>query len=71
MRDLRNAARTVAVDVTRARPLREPWRIMHARSHYLICHCDEKTETLTVARVLHAAMDIARYLPPEAHPRDP
>ena len=68
MRDLRDAARMVSVDATRARPLREPWRIMRARSHYLICHCDERTNVLTVARVLHTAMDIARHLPPAACP---
>ena len=34
LQDLRNAARTVAVEVTRARPLRGPWRIIRARSHY-------------------------------------
>ena len=56
MRDLRDAARMVSVDATRA------------RSHYLICHCDERTNVLTVARVLHTAMDIARHLPPAARP---
>ena len=63
LRDLRNAARTVAANPTRARPLRGPWRITRVRSHYLVCHCDERTETLTVARVLHTAMDIERHLP--------
>ena len=43
MRDLRNAAGMVSIDATRARPLREPWRIIRARSHYLICHCDDST----------------------------
>lgn len=68
MRDLRDAAKMVAVDATRARPLRGPWRIMRARSHILICHCDEDANTLTVARVLHGAMDMERHLPPEARP---
>ena len=68
MRDLRDAARTVAVDPARARSLREPWRIVRVRSHYLICHCNERTDTLTVARVLHTAMDIERHLPPAAPP---
>ena len=68
MQDLRDAAGMVAVDATRARPLREPWRIMRARSHVLICHCDEYADTLTVARVLHNAMDMERHLPPEARP---
>ena len=40
---------------------------MRARSHYhLICHCDETTDILTVARVLHTAMEIERHLPPDA-----
>ena len=68
MRDLRNAARIAAAEPVRVRPLREPWRIARARSHYLICHCNERTDTLTVARVLHVAMDIERHLPPETHP---
>ena len=71
MRDLRNAAGMVSIDATRARPLREPWRIIRARSHYLICHCDDSTGVLTVARVLHTAMDIARHLPPKARPWTP
>ena len=65
MRDLRDAARTIAADPARAKPLRKSWRIMRARSHYLICHRDERTDVLTVARVLHVAMDIERHLPPE------
>ena len=60
MRGLRNAAAMVAVDATRARPLREPWRIIRARSHYLICHCDDSTGVLTVARVLHTAQWTSR-----------
>ena len=59
MRDLRDAARTVAADPTRARPLRKSWCIIR----------DERTNTLTVARVLHVAMDIERHLPPEAGTR--
>lgn len=66
MRDLRDAAKTVAADPTRARPLRGPWRIMRARSHYLICHHDDDAGSLTIARVLHNAMDIERHLPPAA-----
>ena len=70
LQDLRNAARAVAADATRARRLRGPWRIMRARSHYLICHRDETTDTLTVARVLHTAMEIERHLPPDARDAD-
>ena len=64
LQDLRDAARTVAANPTRARLLTGPWRIMRVRSHYLVCHCDDGTDTLTVARVLHTAMDIERHLPP-------
>ena len=70
LQDLRNAARAVAADATRARRLTGPWRIMRARSHYLICHHDETSDTLTVARVLHTAMEIERHLPPEARDAD-
>ena len=66
LQGLRDAARRVADNATRARSLRGPWRITRVRSHYLICHCDERTQTLTVARVLHTAMDIERHLPPGA-----
>ena len=70
LQDLRNAARTVAANPTRARLLAGPWRIMRARSHYLVRHCDDGTDTLTVARVLHTAMDIERHLPPGEHLAD-
>ena len=38
MQDLRDTARAVAADPTRARPLRGPWRMARAQSHYLVCH---------------------------------
>lgn len=66
LQDLRHAAGVVAANAAHARRLRGPWRIMRVRSHYLICHCDETTDTLTVARVLHTAMQIERHLPPDA-----
>ena len=66
MKDMRDAAKTVAAEPTRAQPLRGPWRLMRARSHYLICHCDENADRLTIVRVLHSAMDIERHLPPDA-----
>lgn len=58
----------IAVDATRARLLRKPWHIMRARSHYLVCRYDEDADTLTIARVLHTAMDMERHLPPESRP---
>ena len=69
MQDLRDAAGTIAADPARARQIRKSWRIMRARSHYLICHCDERADTLTIARVLHTAMDIEHHLPPAAGTR--
>jgi plasmid stabilization system protein ParE len=38
-------------------------RILRVRAHYLIVHIDEDADRLTVARVLHMAMDIERHLP--------
>jgi plasmid stabilization system protein ParE len=61
--DLRDAAKTVARSPERARPLRPPYRLLPVRSHVLILHVDETAGLLTVARVLHAAMDIGRHLP--------
>ena len=66
MQDMRDAAKTAAAEPTRARPLRGPWRLMRARSHYLICHSDQNADRLTVFRVLHGAMDIERLLPPDS-----
>ena len=66
MQDLRDAAKAVAADSKCARPLRGAWRIMRVRSHYLVCHCDERANVVTIARVLHTAMDMERHLPPEA-----
>lgn len=63
LQDVRDAARRVAADPFVARPLREGLRIARVRSHYLIVHVDESTSTVTIARLLHAAMDIERHLP--------
>ncbi len=63
LEDIRDAARLVAAQRERARPLRGPFRIFRVRSHYLIVHVDG--DRLTVARVLHSRMDIERHLPPE------
>ncbi|WP_439544783.1 type II toxin-antitoxin system RelE/ParE family toxin [Sandarakinorhabdus sp.] len=63
LEDIRDAARLVAGQPGRARPLRGPFRIFRVRSHYLIVHVED--ERLTVARVLHSRMDIERHLPSE------
>lgn len=63
LEDIRDAARLVAGQPERARPLREPFRIFRVRSHYLIVHVEG--DRLTIARVLHSGMDIERHLPPE------
>lgn len=62
LEDIRDAARLVAGQPERARPLRGPFRIFRVRSYYLIVHVDG--QRLTVARVLHSRMDIERHLPP-------
>ena len=63
IQDVRDAAKRVAIDFHTARLLRGNLRIVRARSHYLIVHVNEATSTVTIARVLHAAMDIERHLP--------
>jgi toxin ParE1/3/4 len=63
LEDIRDAARLVAAQPERARPLRGPFRILRVRSHYLIVHVE--ADRLTIARVLHSRMDIERHLPPE------
>jgi plasmid stabilization system protein ParE len=62
LEDIRDAARLLAAQPERARPLRGPFRIFRVRSHYLIVHVEG--ERLTVARVLHMRMDVERHLPP-------
>ena len=63
IQDVRDAAKRVATDFHAGRPLRGDLRIVRVRSHYLIVHANEATSTATIARVLHAAMDIERHLP--------
>ena len=62
LEDLRAAAKRVSAEPLRARPLKGPFRILRVRSHYLIVHMDVVAERVTVARVLHVAMDIERHL---------
>lgn len=61
--DLRDAAKRVAARPDRAKRLKGAFRIARVRSHYLIVHVDEAADRLTIARVLHTAMDIERHLP--------
>jgi plasmid stabilization system protein ParE len=63
LEEVRAAAQQLSVDPLSARPLREPFRIFRVRSHYLFVHVDLETDRLTIARVLHVAMDIERHLP--------
>ncbi len=63
LEDVRNAARRLGEDPRVAKPLKDQYRIFRVRSHYLIVHVDRKADRLTVARVLHVAMDIERHLP--------
>lgn len=62
LEDVRDAAKRLTADPARAKPLRGPFHILRVRSHYLIVHRDEVADRLTVARVLHTAMDIERHL---------
>lgn len=62
LEDLRDAAKRLAANPERAKPLRGPFRILRVRSHYLIVHLDESVGRLTVARMLHTAMDVERHL---------
>ncbi len=65
LEDIRDAAKAVAQRPERARLLRGDFRILRVRSHYLILHIDRLGQRLTIARVLHVAMDIERHLPKE------
>jgi plasmid stabilization system protein ParE len=60
--DVRDAARRLAADPLLARPLKGSFRILRVRSHYLIVGVDAVADRRTIARVLHVAMDIERYL---------
>ena len=62
LEDVRDAAKRLAANPARAKPLRGSFHILRVRSHYLIVHRDESVDRLTVARVLHTAMDIERHL---------
>ncbi|MGF1549792.1 MAG: type II toxin-antitoxin system RelE/ParE family toxin [Sphingomonadaceae bacterium] len=63
LEDVRDAAKRLAANPRMARQLRGRLRIARVRSHYLIVDVDEDADRLTVARVLHTAMDIERHLP--------
>lgn len=63
LQDVRDAAQRVARDPRIARRLNDRFRLFRVRSHYLILQLDDQAGTLTVARVLHCAMDLERHLP--------
>ncbi len=63
LEDLRAAAKQVGLDPGRAKKLSGPYRVLRVRSHYLIVHVDPAGDCVTIARVLHAAMDIERHVP--------
>jgi plasmid stabilization system protein ParE len=63
LEDVRDAAKRIGADPGRARPLKGPYRIFRVRTHYLIVHVDPAADRVTIARVLHTAMDIERHLP--------
>ncbi len=63
LEDVAAAAKQIGADPDRARPLKGALRIFRVRSHYLILQIDTLANRVTVARVLHVAMDIERHLP--------
>jgi len=63
LEDVRDAAKRAADRPEALRPLRGMLWIKRVRSHYLIVHVDEPTGRVTIARVLHTAMDVDRHLP--------
>lgn len=63
LEDIRDAAKAAAARPDRTRALRGAFRIQRVGSHYLIIHVDHDVQVITIARVLHAAMDIERHLP--------
>ena len=65
LEDIRDAAKAAAQHPEHARHLRTSFRILRVRSHYLVLHVDPQEQRVTVARVLHVAMDIERHLPKE------
>lgn len=62
LEDIREAAERLADNPQLAKPLRGRMRNLRVWSHYLFVHIDETADRLTVARVLHTAMDIERHL---------
>lgn len=62
---VRDAAKAAAERPERTRLLRGPYRLLRVRSHYLILHVDPAARRVTIARILHVAMDIERHLPSE------
>jgi len=63
LEDVRDAAKLAAEHPERTKPLRGQFRIQRVRSHYLILEVDPAAQRVTVARILHGAMDIERHLP--------
>ena len=63
LEDVRTAAKLVGADPGRAKSLKGPHRILRVGSHYLLVHVDPTADRVTIARVLHAVMDIERHLP--------
>ncbi|GAB5467499.1 MAG: hypothetical protein Kilf2KO_05290 [Rhodospirillales bacterium] len=63
LEDVRDAATRAASQPASCRKLRGAFRILRVRSHYLIFHVDDAADCVTVAKVLHSAVDIERHLP--------
>jgi toxin ParE1/3/4 len=62
LEDVRDAANAVTERPMKSRLLKGNLRIHRVRSHYLIMAVDFAQQVVTIARVLHSAMDIERHL---------
>lgn len=59
------SANEAAADPSRPRTLSARSRTVRAGSHVLILTVDPPRNRVTVARILHLAMDLDRHLPPD------
>ena len=60
--DIRDAARTAALEPYQLPMLKGAFRVKRIRSHYLIFQIDTASGRMIVARILHSAMDLERHL---------
>ena len=63
VQDVRDIAKRVAINPQSARLLRGNLHTVRVRSHHMIVHVDQGASVVTIARLLHTAMDLERHLP--------